>query len=159
MISLFQHRRIRQKQIGDAKKFYKYNPSDERVTSAWIYALRKRGKYSQPIDSGKWLIFLETTKIDGVWKKIKVAVESGKLGEIAKVSPVNRARIGSFSRKPEHVICVYTYDWNDQADVMRIRDMLTKLGITWPISYKTDADTRAGKYANRGDRNISKYRV
>ena len=55
------------------------------------------------------------------------------------------------------VICVYTYDWSDEADVMKIREELKKLGITRKIPYKSDEDTLAGKYAIAGNRKISKY--
>src|SRR5262249_57916631 len=55
-------------------------------------------------------------------------------------------------------LCVYTYDWTDQADVRRVRDQLRQLGITDPIPYKADHDTLAGHYTNRGHKKISKYR-
>jgi hypothetical protein len=44
----------------------------------------------------------------------------------------------------EHVICVYSYDSNDEADVIRIREALRKIGISQPLGYKTDEDTAAG---------------
>lgn len=55
------------------------------------------------------------------------------------------------------VICVYTYDWTDQEDVMRIRQQLRDLGVTSKIPYKADEDTYAGRYRNRGNKRISKY--
>ncbi len=56
------------------------------------------------------------------------------------------------------VICVYTYDYADEADVRRVREELRALGFIDKLSYKADEDTLAGKYAQLGDRNISKYR-
>ena len=44
------------------------------------------------------------------------------------------------------VICVYTYDYQDEEDVMRVRQVLKDLGIQREIIYKADADTRAGSY-------------
>jgi hypothetical protein len=46
---------------------------------------------------------------------------------------------------------VYTYDWKDEADVMRIREELRNLGITERITYKTDARTRAHEYSSGGN--------
>ncbi len=48
------------------------------------------------------------------------------------------------------VICVYTYDWTDEADVRRVRQELRALGITSKIPYKTDDDTNAGRYSSQG---------
>ena len=57
------------------------------------------------------------------------------------------------------VICVYSYDWADEGDVMRIRQELRQLGITRKIPYKADEDTDSGKYANQGTKRISKYYI
>src|SRR5438132_14395920 len=57
------------------------------------------------------------------------------------------------------VIGVYSYDWTDYDDVMRIRAELKNLGVNWKISYKSDADTMADKYSIKGDRNIAKYYI
>lgn len=43
------------------------------------------------------------------------------------------------------VICVYTPHPNDEADVMRLREELRRLGVKRPISYKMDAETAAGR--------------
>jgi hypothetical protein len=40
---------------------------------------------------------------------------------------------------------VYTYDWQDEKDVRRVRQELRELGITQRIPYKSDEETRAGK--------------
>jgi len=55
------------------------------------------------------------------------------------------------------VICVYTYDWTDESDVMRVRAELRNLGIVSKIPYKSDDDTLNGKYANTSNQRISKY--
>jgi len=55
------------------------------------------------------------------------------------------------------VICVYTYDWTNEADVMRVRKALRDLGFTRKLPYKSDADTYAGKYRATGHTRISKY--
>ncbi len=55
------------------------------------------------------------------------------------------------------LLCGLGYDGTDSNDVLRIREELRKLGIKNKISYKTDSDTHAGKYAVQGDKKISKY--
>ena len=55
------------------------------------------------------------------------------------------------------VICVYTYDWTDEADVMRVRAELRELGFTAKISYKADSDTVAGNYAGAAKGRVGKY--
>lgn len=40
---------------------------------------------------GKWLIFIERSQIDEVWKKISSAIESGKLSYNAKVATAKQS--------------------------------------------------------------------
>ncbi len=119
----------------------------------WIYCFRQTGFYPDGTDrSGKWLIWLSEEAIDRYWTKIKQAVEQGHLGSEAKVSTA-----GSLSTKhPRYVICVYTYDYEDKDDVMRIRQVLRDLGIKLPIPYKADEDTRRLAY---GSNYTPKYRA
>lgn len=122
----------------------------------WVEAVRKKGGYPSPTaKSGKWLIFVKADEVDRVWGKFKKAVENGKLGNRAKVAtakPNPRARTSE-----RRVICVYTYNYSDKEDVMRIRQELRKLGIAERITYKADEDTLAGKYRISGHRRIGKY--
>ncbi|MGI0091080.1 MAG: putative phosphothreonine lyase domain-containing protein [Nitrososphaerales archaeon] len=122
----------------------------------WIYASRKKTKYPKPSrNSGKWLVFEPVERVNEVWGKIKKATEDGKLGRSSKVAT---ARVNPNAPNPRmKVICVYTYDWTDEADVKRIREALRSLGITQKIPYKSDEDTMEGKYVVRGDKRISKY--
>ena len=125
-------------------------PSKNRE-SYWIYAASTK-KYKKPTKySGKWLIFIEPKFIDAAWEQIKDATERGILGGQAKVSTLK-----SF-KGDKHVICVYTYNWKDGKDVMRVREALREIGFEKPLPYKSDADTRAGKYESTGHKNISKY--
>lgn len=130
-------------------------PSQEN-NEYWLYAVRKQGKYPEPTArNGKWLVFVPVKSVDGVWEKIKKATEEGKLGDSAKVATARpNPNAGDSSRK---VLCVYTYDWTDKEDVMRIRTELRALGITWKIPYKSDEDTDKGRYRVAGHTRISKY--
>jgi len=133
------------------------NPSQ--VTNEyWFFANRKQGTYPPHSENGgKWLIFVPIERIDKVWFKIKFATEEGRLGEISKVATTKDNPNAANSNIK--VICVYTYDWMDEEDVMRIRHELRQLGIIRKIPYKADKDTDLGKYASQGRKRISKYYI
>ena len=134
---------------------YEHRPSQ--VTDKyWLHAERKKGDYpAATSNSGKWLIFVPISQIDEVWTKIKHATEDGRLGDSAKAAT---AKPNSNATDPAtKVICVYTYDWTDKADVSRIRQDLRALGIVSKDPYKADHDTLTGRYARRGHKRISKY--
>lgn len=143
--------------VKDVDKYYlekqnkqnSQNPSIA-IDCAWIYAYRKDDKYPKNVNGGKWLLFEDISRIDDLWKKIKKATEDGLLGGSSKVAT-------AISNSNVKVICVYTYDWTDEKDVMRIRSELKRLGIEKKIPYKSDEDTRQGKYTVIGDTKISKY--
>ena len=140
-----------------------FRKSDEELPSQvtdryWVYAYRQTGNYPRAtINSGKWLVFVKLDELDETWLKIKKSVEEGRLGNSAKAATAlhHPMAIDSITK----VICVYTYDWTDKEDVMKIRKELRKLGITWKISYKADIDTRMGNYRKRGKEKISKYYI
>jgi hypothetical protein len=122
----------------------------------WLYADNLTGNYPKSTSrSGKWLLFVPNAELDATWKRIKEATEAGKLGGDAKVST---ARPNQHAVDPARgVICVYTYDSEDEDDVMRVRGELRRLGFVNKIPYKTDDATLSGKYRNQGGRNISRY--
>lgn len=114
------------------------------ATGAWLYAFRLMGTYPlHTVRSGKWLVLLSAATVDRYWQKIKQAVEQGKLGDSAKVT--TGACAPQRAGKP-YVICVYTYDHEDLADVNRIRQGLRDLGLVRPITYKSDEDTGFLRY-------------
>jgi hypothetical protein len=121
----------------------------------WLWAERKTGTYHEDTEnSGKWLLFVSNSDVDETWTKIKAATEQGLLGPSAKVAT---AKPNPYAvHKDKKVICIYTYDWTDALDVMRVREHLRTLGIRDKIPYKANSDTRAGNYSNQV-RRISKY--
>ena len=133
----------------------KLQPSNE-TAPFFLWAFDRSTDYRAPTkSSGKWLLFVPWTDVDEIWPKIREALNAGKLGARAKVAT---ARSTQNSPDPNrHVICVYTYDSDDVADVRRIRASLRELGFVGRLAYKPDADTDAGSYKNRGYRGISKY--
>ena len=124
----------------------------------WLYARRQMKEYPKSTTrGGKWLIFVPIKDLDFTWEKIKLATEQGLLGGSSKTSTMwNNSHASDHQTK---LICVYTYDWTDKKDVMEIREMLEKLGITQKIPYKSDEDTINVKYKKTGNKRISKYYI
>jgi len=91
-------------------------------------------------DAGKWCIYVSTDQIDASWNIIRNCVDEDRF-LCAKVST-------AFHSIPydSHLICVYTEDWNDREDVMRVREVLRVLGFADELRYKRDVDTRSRKY-------------
>lgn len=100
-------------------------------------------------NAGKWLIFQEPDQVDISWKKVRDATVAGELGISAKVST---AKPNPDSRDNRKVIYVYTKDWADETDVMRVREKLRELGFVDRIGYKRNLETFAGEYAKKGKR-------
>jgi hypothetical protein len=100
-------------------------------------------------NAGKWLIFMEPENVDAAWKKVRDATVAGELGISTKVST---AKPNPDSRDTRKVIYVYTKDWADEADVMRVRQKLKDLGFVDRIGYKRNLETFAGEYAKKGKR-------
>lgn len=100
-------------------------------------------------NAGKWLIFQEPDQVDAAWIKVRNATVALELGISAKVST---AKPNPDSRDNRKVIYVYTKDWVDEADVMRVREKLRELGFVDRIGYKRNLETFAGEYAKKGKR-------
>jgi hypothetical protein len=96
---------------------------------------------------GKWLIFLEEYQVDEGWWKVRDDTCAGLLGISSKVSTV---KPNPDSRDRRKVIYVYTRDWADEADVMRVRERLRERGFTERIGYKRNIETFRGEYSQKG---------
>jgi hypothetical protein len=90
--------------------------------------------------TGKWCIFVPRADVDTAWEKIKEALEQNQL-LCGKVSTALRRM-----SRDNHVICVYTANWTDTQDLMRVRDVLRTLGFVEELGYKRDVDTRRKLY-------------
>jgi len=97
--------------------------------------------------AGKWLIFLQDDRVDELWRKVRNATAAGELGISAKVST---AKPNPESRDERKVIYVYTKDWADEADVMRVRERLREMGVIERIGYKRNIETFRGEYSEKG---------
>ena len=101
-------------------------------------------------NAGKWLIFQEPDQVDTAWKRIRDETVLGNLGISAKVSTAKPNPADS--RDNRKVIYIYTKDWADEEDVMRVRENLRRLGFTDRMGYKRNIETFAGEYAKKGKR-------
>lgn len=120
----------------------------------WVHAYSKHSCKQMTGYCGKWLCFVPEKFIDAAWEQIKDATEEGLLGPSSKCSTLFGRKNGQGS---DYVCCVFTYDWRNEKDVMRVREVLRDLGFEKPLPYKTDEDTLKGKYASKGHKGISKY--
>lgn len=85
---------------------------------------------------GKWMFFPAQEDAPRFWRLIATATSEGKLGPTSKV--------GTYDPAEKHtLICVYTYDFSDTEDVIRVLHELADLGLLaangTPIYYKCDA--------------------
>lgn len=104
--------------------------------------------------SGKWLLFVSFAEQDAVWAAIVRALQAGLLGPSAKTGPPD-----SSSEYESAMFCVYTHDWLDRDDVLRVGLALrAATGLKRALSYKTDAHTLAGAYGGaEGGRKVCCY--
>ena len=100
-------------------------------------------------NAGKWLIFQEPDLVDAVWTKVRDSTVALELGISAKVST---AKPNPDSRDNRKVVYIYTKDWADEEDVLRVREKLRELGFVDRIGYKRNIETFAGEYAKKGKR-------
>jgi len=110
----------------------------------YIHAKGPEPAEGTPRKPGKWMIFVTRSRVDAMWDEIRRAVQAGRLGHTAKVSTALPDPLSPDPKK--HMICVYTANEDDAAEVRRVRAVLRGLGITWKIPYKSDA----GQYAGMG---------
>jgi len=92
--------------------------------------------------SGKWMLFPSHAFVDQAWFKVAKATWEGRLGHAAKV-----ALDAADPHKDDHVICIYTDDFTNKDDVLRVLRELKMMGLAHDgldergIYYKADAYT------------------
>ncbi|MBN1433088.1 MAG: DUF1917 domain-containing protein [Methanomicrobiaceae archaeon] len=104
---------------------------------------------------GKWLIFADKNEADELWTKIRDATVAGRLGISTKIST---AKDNPESRDERMVIYVNTPDWEDEEEVMRVREVLKELGVDQRIGYKRNIETYHGEYSE-GGKKVTWYSV
>ncbi|KAH8645637.1 hypothetical protein BX600DRAFT_519227 [Xylariales sp. PMI_506] len=100
--------------------------------------------YACHVKAGKWLLFCPAASVDELWASVARATVNNELGVAAKVS----TRGEDDQQRTERIICIYTADFTDKADVKRVAAKLRQLGLIQakgrPLYYKPDAYTYLG---------------
>jgi Domain of unknown function (DUF1917) len=121
----------------------------------YLYAAGPEPAEGTPRRPGKWLVFVSRSRVDGLWDQVRRALKGGRLGPAAKVST---ALPHPESRDPKkHVLCVYTANEDDAADVRRVRAALRELGVSWRIPYKSDPSGGTSQYEDAAGGPAAKY--
>ena len=90
---------------------------------------------------GKWMIFPLKQNVDETWVKIKTLLAANRLGPSAKLE----------NNEESCVICVYTDDYEDIPDVLRVLIALVRSRIpdkNKNFQYKTNEASKQGIYTN-----------
>lgn len=101
----------------------------------WLHCGGSQSFYSTE-HTGKWCVFRYSACIDLAWSAVCDAVIDNKL-VFAKVSR---------ARDNQHVICVYTLNWADEAEMSSSRETLSELGFNEVLAYKRDIETMNNVY-------------
>lgn len=111
-------------------------PTQSHRVTNYIYEARG---FKTSDRSGKWCIVRDAAAVDVLWAKIQSAVVSGVLPAAMVSSPSAARQFGG-----TYLICVFTPEWRDREDVMRVRQLLRDLGVTEELGYKRDVETVYG---------------
>ena len=90
--------------------------------------------------AGKWVLECAHDVHEETWRTVKSATRSGSLGFAARTTVTN----DSTSRP---VTLVYTYDFEDHDDVLRVLGALRALGFAERLAYASGEDTAGRPYA------------
>lgn len=86
------------------------------------------------IVSGKWLLFPSPAKIRPFWATVVRGTVDGRLGSAAKVATKPNVNTPG---DDSQVICVYTENFANEADIKRVLEELIKLGVAEKIMHPT----------------------
>jgi hypothetical protein len=133
----------------------------------WVHAFSPTDTADlDPLLVGKWLIYISCQHVGYCWPRVRDATESGSLGIQAKISTdwgkahdlmgMIAEGLGGWR---DHVICVYTSDWHDRADVARVGSRLAEIDAvrTQILRYKPDAFTFGGTWAGSSPGEVAIY--
>ncbi|KAM3072073.1 hypothetical protein ACMFMF_007467 [Clarireedia jacksonii] len=94
--------------------------------------------------TGKWMLFVPPTTLPETWSRIATATSTNSLGIAAKCAPRD-----PYNTSKSRLICIYTEDFSNMPDVIRVLKALKELGLVESsgkqgIYYKCDAYTYLG---------------
>src|SRR5256714_8076281 len=92
----------------------------------WVWSRQNAPITSDENRSGKWMLFPRCGQAVAVWRSV---AQAGHVGQIwlAKISP--------HATRGRHLICVYTPDFTDRADVETVVHRLDDLGLVERVVY------------------------
>ncbi|KAM4057969.1 DNA polymerase II large subunit-like protein [Hirsutella rhossiliensis] len=100
--------------------------------------------HAAKVGTGKWLLFCQPADVNEIWELVAKATANNELGIAAKVAP----RSPDQDQRKDRLVCVYTADFHDKADVGRVLQRLRELRLVEsrarPIYYKPDIFTYIG---------------
>lgn len=82
--------------------------------------------HAYKVRAGKWMLFVPPRDVDEVWAVVARATADNELGIAAKVAVCPGI---DEDRRRDRLICVYTADFRDTADVARVVRKLRALGL------------------------------
>lgn len=127
----------------------------------WIHAFPENSNVTIDAERvGKWLIHLGCQQVSHCWSRVREATEHGRLGISAKVATdwgTDNDPAGPF--KSQHVVCVFTRDYRDRADVLRVAKELRVVDAVrrQVLQYKPDLMTLSGFFSGNTPGSIAIY--
>lgn len=112
-------------------------PSNPDLKFYWLDSDPEGNAFYSTPKSGKWCLPFALEEVDAAWARIDALVAAGKL-RAAIASTVWGSRQRGFDTL---VICVFTEDWEDKDEVLRVRRLLIEEGFKTTMGYKRDIDT------------------
>ncbi|KAF9080199.1 hypothetical protein BGX23_002512, partial [Mortierella sp. AD031] len=88
----------------------------------WLWAKSASKGFLGGPRTGKWMLFYDKSVLDDKWAAVKGLVEQDMLGGLAKCSTAKENPNAKSSKSG--VIIVYTSDYMDQEEVLRIAAIL-----------------------------------
>ncbi len=124
----------------------------------WLHAFSPDHRVD-PLLVGKWLIWVTCSQVGYCWSQVQHATEEGSLSVSAKASTDwgnEHDPVGPWNR---HVICVFTRDWHDQIDVLRVAKRLREIDAVrrQTLNYKPDVMTLEGLYSGNAPGETTVY--
>ena len=100
----------------------------------WIEAKRQADGPAPTSRAGAFVILTTADEVDALWARIKQATEAGALGYKSKVATASRT-----PQRKDRAVHILTYDADDLADIVRVAQALTALGLQ-PQAYRRVAE-------------------
>jgi len=91
------------------------------------------------------MIFRSHASVDGCWRLLLLALFAGRLDGIRTMKVATSDDVPAEMAK-RHLICLYTRDFSDTAELRRTRQHLRAVGFMGKLTYKADYQTAMDIY-------------